>query len=102
MEPRSPEELLADDAFLRRLARLLVNDAHAAEDAAQTTWTLALSRGRRASVPLRPWLASVLRNCVRQMRRATERRSRREQHAPRPDAQISTSEIVEREAARKI
>ncbi|MFO0985047.1 MAG: sigma-70 family RNA polymerase sigma factor [Planctomycetota bacterium] len=101
MEPRLPEDLLADDAFLRRLSRRLVRDVHAAEDAAQSTWALALARERRPGMPLRAWLAAVLRNGVRPVRRTTARGRHRDPRAARRDGELAASDIVERESARR-
>src|SRR5206468_4093801 len=56
--------LLAEDRWIRRLARRLAGDAHAAEDLVQETWAAALDVRQDAPRPhaLRPWLRGILRN----------------------------------------
>lgn len=68
---------LAEDRWLRALARRLVADPAAAEDLAQETWLRALSSGGAARSP-RAWLAGVLRNQRRDRMRGQRRRERRE------------------------
>ena len=70
--PASPEALLAEAGWLRRLARSLVGDG--AEDAVQQTYLAAIVSPPAGDRPLRPWLAQVLRNFVR-MRVRRERRA---------------------------
>jgi len=96
-----PETLLADDRFVRSLARLLVSDAHLAEDVAQQTWVAALEHPPRKRGPLRSWLAAVGRNFARRIGRGEVRRLRREHAAARPEALPSTAEIVAREETRR-
>ncbi len=88
MDERSPaieapiEAALGESAWLRRLARSLVRDAHRAEDAVQETLVAALERPEAGRSSLRGWLGTVLRNRVRQEERARARREGRER-APR-------------------
>ena len=58
------ERVLAQDDWIRRLARRLVRDPHAADDLAQDAWVAALESGCEAAAPRR-WLAGVLRNARR-------------------------------------
>lgn len=81
-DPLSPAALLGECAWLQRLAARLVAEHSGAADAAQETLTKALERPPAATVPLRRWLAAVLRNVVRQERRAAGRREAREQARP--------------------
>jgi DNA-directed RNA polymerase specialized sigma24 family protein len=62
-----PEELLAKQAFLRRLALSLVRDRARAEDLVQDTWTAWVEHGSPGGGGIatpRAWLARVLRNRV--------------------------------------
>lgn len=77
----APEGLLDQLHALRQLARQLVRDPHAAEDAVQDACLAALRRPAPARTPLRAWLGAILRNAVRQRARADQRRRRREAHA---------------------
>ncbi len=73
-----PEDFLANQAFLRRLALSLVHDENRADDLVQETWTAwAEHRPGRLAAP-RAWLARVLRNRALNARRSEERRGRRE------------------------
>ena len=73
--------LLAESAWLRRLARRLVADEGRAEDAVQDTLVAALDREHGGRVPGRAWLSTVLRNLVRLDRRGGARRAARERRA---------------------
>ena len=79
-DPTAPSltDLLDQRNWLAGLARHLVHDAHAAEDAAQDTWLQAVTRRVTLQEP-RAWLATVLTNVVRQRHRGDTRRRRREQ-----------------------
>jgi hypothetical protein len=55
------EDLLANQAWLKRLACRLVDPA-TAEDLVQETWAAAVRSRPERDRPLRPWLAEVLRN----------------------------------------
>lgn len=96
-----PEELLACDAFVRRLARSLVRDAAGAEDLAQRALVAGLESGPREPASLRAWLAGTLRRMAQRDRRDADRRAARERAAARPEAAASVAEIVERESARR-
>ena len=94
------EGLLEHRSFLRGLARSLVLPGEDPEDAVQETWASALRHPPGSGVPARGWLATVLRNALRQARRAGRRREAREVRAALPEAVPSDVEIREREALR--
>jgi RNA polymerase sigma factor (sigma-70 family) len=77
MEPTS-EQLMVELGWVRRLARALLHDDAAADDVAQETWLVAASQRPDEERPLRPWLASVVRNLARTRRRGEARRDERE------------------------
>ncbi|HEX6884453.1 MAG TPA: sigma-70 family RNA polymerase sigma factor [Planctomycetota bacterium] len=86
--------LLAEDQWIRRLARRLAGDAQAAEDLAQETWAAALgARGPRPRA-VRPWLRGILRNLWIDRRRAGQARDRREAAVARDEALEATGELV--------
>lgn len=86
--------LLRDLRWLRALARRLVRDPHLAEDAVQDTLVKAMERRPRDAGALRGWLASILRNTVRQERRGAARRQVREAGAARRSHAPSTLDVV--------
>lgn len=61
--PADLERLIADDGFVRKLARSLIRDESAADDVAQTAWIAALTRP--PSGDPRRWFATVVRNLAR-------------------------------------
>src|SRR5262245_32690612 len=95
------EKLLEHAAWIRALARRLVRDPAAADDAVQRTWLAALEHPPGEGTPIRRWLAAVLRNSVRQEKRSEERRAARLPLAARPDAQPPASDVVERAAIQR-
>jgi RNA polymerase sigma-70 factor (ECF subfamily) len=90
-----PQDLLQHAAFLRRLARSLLADPNAAEDAAQETLRRTLERSSLHG-DSRTWLARVLRNFVHRGRRTSERRSAREREVARTEALPSATVALER------
>lgn len=97
MDERSwqdPSTPLAHAGWLRALARELVADEHLAEDLAQDTWVAALEHARRGASPSRGWLATVLRNFLRQAARGGGHRRSRESVAARPEAVAATDQVV--------
>lgn len=90
-----PRSLLAEHAWLRRLARSLV-DEPGADDLAQDVVVAALEQRPATRDGLRPWLARVARRLALQRRRRAERRHRRELAAAREEATPSTADVVER------
>lgn len=103
MEPLTKTQaLVAHDAFVRKLARqLLQNDADA-DDAAQHAWTRWLQTPPKAAASLRAWFAAVLYNYTRDVVRSSKRRSERERAGARDEYLPSTEDVVAREAARKL
>ncbi|MHC4942228.1 MAG: sigma-70 family RNA polymerase sigma factor [Planctomycetota bacterium] len=96
-----PEALLAHADFLRSLARSLILDAHRADDVVQDTWVAALENPPQGSGSPRGWLAAVIRNFARKVRRGETRRLMREQRAAKPASMDSTARIVEWESMRR-
>lgn len=90
------DALLAEGDWLQRLAQRLVAEPHAAADAAQEALVVALERPPEADIPLRRWLAGVLRNVVRQGRRRDGRRRVREVSRELPDDPEGTDELAVR------
>jgi len=81
-EPIPHELLLRHAGFLRRLARDLLGDPSAADDAVQEVWLRALEKPPRHGSNVRGWLRVVLTNLVRSNARGVSRREARErEHA---------------------
>jgi RNA polymerase sigma factor (sigma-70 family) len=95
------EVLLSEIGWVRRLARSLVADAHLADDLAQDACLAALQASPRTDRPIRGWLATVLRNLVRQSNRREIRRRAREERAARPEALDPAAALVERAALQR-
>jgi RNA polymerase sigma-70 factor (ECF subfamily) len=91
-----PQDLLEHAAFLRRIARSLLLDAHAAEDLLQETWTRSLERPPTRGGDLRAWLARVARNFAYRRKRAEARRGERERDSARPEGLPSAEAALER------
>lgn len=102
MAPADPTRAwLEESAWLHRLARRLVHEPSAAADAAQEALVVGLERsgaGERPgdALPLRRWLAGVLRNLVRQERRGAARRRAREEGRTGPNESEATDELAGR------
>lgn len=78
-----PLSALEDLQWLQRFAVVMARDADEADDLVQDTLVAAWrDPPRDTSTPLRPWLATVLRNRLRMHRRGELRRELREQQAP--------------------
>ena len=85
------DDLLAQAGWAKALARQLVRDEHSADDLVQRAWVAALEHppalaGSGAPATLRRWMASVMRNFVRQDLRERDRRVQREHFAARPES----------------
>ena len=94
------EQLVADSAWLRRLAVALVKDQATAEDVVQDTYAIAATQAPIDGRPLRPWLFRVLSNRARTAQRSERRRREREQafgevaaSPPRPDELVERIEV---------
>jgi len=94
------DQLLAHEAFVRRVAARLLRDASRVDDVVQQTWLAALRRRPDASVGLGGWLARVARNFALESRRGDARREDRERRAARAERLPSVESIRAREAAR--
>ena len=92
MTATTPETLLEHAAWVRRLARGLVRDAHGAADLEQEVWAAALTHAGRG----RGWLARVAANLAHRSRRTRARVAEREERAARAEALPSAAELVER------
>ena len=90
------ESLLEHREFVRRLARSLVRDEHAAQDLVQDTWLEALRRPPHSISGVRAWLASVVRTRARNRARGEARRTTRELAAAREEADRSEHGLHER------
>lgn len=97
----SMEDLLEHQAWVRALARRLVRDPHLAEDLVQETWVAALERPAGSVRAMRAWLASVLRNLVRERARTDGSRRWREESSAREEATASTLELYAKVSAHR-
>lgn len=100
MEPTAIETILADDRFVRALARRLVRDEATADDVAQAAYVEALGRRPDSSSP-RGWVATVVRHVASNLRRGEVRRARHELAASRAEEQAPESLLAEREEIRQ-
>lgn len=89
----SPEVLLADSAWLRRLARRLTGDAERAADLQQDVALAALDAADRSRIG-RAWLAAVARRLAALVRRRSARESARLRRLPLPQAAPAAAELV--------
>jgi RNA polymerase sigma-70 factor (ECF subfamily) len=89
------EDVLAQAAWVRQLARRLVADAADRDDVVQEAWIQALRHSPRAKA-LRPWLVGVLRNVARMDRRGDARRRGREAVSDEPATHLTPEQMVER------
>jgi RNA polymerase sigma factor (sigma-70 family) len=76
--PIRPEDLLAHAGWLRQLALGLVRGSADPEDLVQATYLAALRSPPEPDLPVRRWLAQVLRNVWKMRVRSTTRRAFRE------------------------
>jgi RNA polymerase sigma factor (sigma-70 family) len=85
-DPASFSEIVAQREFLRRLARALLRDEHAAEDVAQDALLHAFEAGPTALRSPRAWLARVVRRRSARWKRREAQRAEREARAARPES----------------
>ena len=71
-------QVLEDLAWVRRLARRLLQDPTLAEDVAQEAWLAANQSAPPKDQDRRPWLVTVVKNHIRRLSRSQRRRSHRE------------------------
>lgn len=95
-QPFDSQSLLAHAAWVHRLAHSLVADPNAADDLAQDTWLAVLQHPPRHGENPQGWLATVLENLRRQSKRGEMRRSARERHVARTEAQPDTLDVLAR------
>jgi len=74
--------LLANDAWIRSLARRLVGDQADADDVAQDAWVAALRNPPERIGSVAGWIGTVVRRIARSMQRDQIRRREREHSAP--------------------
>ncbi len=100
----SIEELLAQRAWVRALARAVARDPDRADDVEQEAWARALESPPAATGSLRGWFARVVRSVAIDAARSEGRRSRREAAMARHEAAVpSASEVVaEADAHRQV
>jgi RNA polymerase sigma-70 factor (ECF subfamily) len=95
--------LLEHREWVRRLARTLVRDEATADDLAQDTWVVAISRPPAHASSLRAWLGRVTRSLALNRRRAARRRASHERTGSRAEAVRSSDDVVaEAEAHRRL
>src|SRR5215831_239162 len=87
-------QLLEQARWIRRLARVLIDQDDVAEDLVQDTWLVALRSHPDDDRPLGPWLGGVLRNLIYKRRRAEARRKHRERTAARQPVSLPTAEVL--------
>jgi len=81
-EPRPPATVLEENLeWIRSMARTLARDAETADELAQEACVVALEQAPREARGFRPWLATVMRNLLRQRGRSEGRRIAREEFA---------------------
>jgi len=101
--PLHAEDLVAQLAWVRRLASALVREAggdgeREAEDVAQEALRVTLEQpaGRVGAMRMRAWLRGVVRRLIIDRRRADAARAARERFVAPSEPQSSTQEVVER------
>lgn len=100
MGPDRKERSL-ESPWARRLAHRLAGGQRG-DDLVQDAW-LASHSAKTPTGSVNAWVAAVLRNLARQLRRTESRRAQRERVAARREALPSTGDLVERaELARRI
>jgi len=77
-DPSTIDEIVAQQRFLRSVARQLVRDAATADDVVQETYLRALDATGERPRRLRAWLGRVVANLARDRRRGEARRDARE------------------------
>lgn len=88
-------ELLEQSHWIRNLGRRWLVDENQVDDVVQQTLLSAWQSPPRDDGPLRPWLATVVRNVIRGESRLRKRRARRERRAAVAELQESTADPLE-------
>lgn len=92
-----PTTLFEHTTWMRRLAVSLVRDDARADDLVQDAWSVALDNPPADGVPLKAWLAGILKNQARGNARKSTHRKDREHDAAQAihgEALVATDEIV--------
>src|SRR5882672_11221243 len=95
-----PERLLADRAWLVRIATVLLGDADEAEDLAQEAQMRALASSPRPGEE-RPWLRRIAQNLASSWRARREWRAQWERGAAQPEREPSSDQLVARVEAQR-
>src|SRR5688572_10693228 len=95
-QPLPVQALLDEAVWIRSLARRVARDASEADDLVQEALVSALESPPDRGQPRRAWLATVVANAARALRRSGSRRAARERVAARPEALPSAADLVER------
>lgn len=99
--PLDLDRLLAEQDFVRRLARSLVFDSERVDDVVQEAWLAVVQRPPRDPAAVSTWFGRVLHNLARRGARAAKRRQEREAAAARAEALPSAADVLEREEERR-
>jgi RNA polymerase sigma-70 factor (ECF subfamily) len=94
------EHLLAESAWVRRVAIAAARDSALADDVAQDAWIAALERLRSGAPVARTWFSVVIWNLARRHRRSEAHREEREAwtaRGERVEHELSTLERLERQ-----
>ncbi len=94
-----PEEVLQHLDWVRGLALHLVGDAAEADDLRQEVWVLAQRLDRPSRIPIRGWLSGLLRNRVRDRRRAANTRTYHEENSALVRARSAHESLAVRQAS---
>ncbi len=94
--PRTNEQVLAELAWVRRLARRLCADAASADDLSQEVLLAGIAQPPRAGIPVRRWLAGIARRKAKMAMRGASRRTFHEGAVPGADAAPGTRQLLER------
>jgi len=92
---------LQHEAALRRLARGLLRDPAAADEAAQHAVLQAASSERTSGAGLWPFLVTTLRNHAKNLHKLAQRRTRHETAAARRDTVAPADDLLAREQLRR-
>ena len=93
------DRLLAEESFVRSLAKSLLFDDHEVDEVVQQTWLQALRRPPSHAESPRGWLASVVRSQASNLRRGEARRQARERRVA--EGLPSNEDILAREDRRR-